>query len=99
MNTHLGKRPLGSVKITHNLIGNEDQFQSTVVVCFVMGANPLVIVIEGFIKRIWKDLSVNKVGMISKVVFLVRFQNENDRDVASDISGILFDKKPFVVKP
>ena len=26
MNTHLGKRPLGSVKITHNLIGNEDQF-------------------------------------------------------------------------
>ena len=64
-----------------------------------MGANPPVTIIEGFIKRIWKDLSVDKLGMVSKRVFLVRFQNENDRDVSSDMSGILFDKKPFVVKP
>lgn len=66
---------------------------------FFMGANPPVQVIEGFVRRIWKDFSIDKIGMVSRGVFLVRFLNEQDRDSACDMSGILFDKKPFIVKP
>ena len=56
-------------------------------------------VIEGFTRRIWKDLSIDKVGMVEKGVFLVRFKSQQDRIKACGMSGIMFDRKPFVVKP
>ena len=69
------------------------------IVCYVIGANPPLHVIEGYVKRIWKDLDVEKVGMVRKCVFIVRLNDKVARDKACEMSGILFDKKPFIVKP
>lgn len=87
------------VRITKEDISDEIRFWESVVVCYVFGANPPLKVIDGFVKRIWKDLSIDKVRLLGKGVFIVRMMSNLDRDKACDMSGILFDKKPFVVKP
>lgn len=44
----------------------------------MLRANPPLHVIEGFACRIWKDLGIDKIGMVDKGVFLVRFQTLED---------------------
>ena len=56
--------------------------------------------IEGFVKRIWKNLFIDKVGLsLAKGVFLVPMSSNSDKDLVCEMSGILFDRKPFVIKP
>ena len=66
---------------------------------FISGANPPLHVIKGFVRRIWRELSIDKIGMVEKGVFLIRFKTMEDRITACGMSGIMFDKKPFIVKP
>lgn len=68
-------------------------------VCFVVGANPPLHVMDGFVKRIWKDLNIDKIGMVNKGVFWVRFNSKEFEDKACGVTDILYDKKPFVIKP
>lgn len=70
-----------------------------VVVCYVTRANPPLQVVEGFVRKIWKDQVIDKIGMVNRGVFLVRFASKKDQDKACNMNGILFDKKPFIVKP
>lgn len=90
---------LSPVKITFDDIDHEVMFGKSFVVCFVLGANPPLHVIEGFAHRIWKDQSIDKIGMVSKGIFLVCFHNFDDVVAACNMNGILFDKKPFILKP
>ena len=69
------------------------------VVCYVTSANPPLQVVDGFVHRIWKDLHIDKLGMVNRGVFLVRFTLKEHQDQACNMNGILFDKKPFIVKP
>ncbi|XP_048492984.1 uncharacterized protein LOC104907175 [Beta vulgaris subsp. vulgaris] len=63
-----------------------------------MGANPPIHVMEGFVHRIWKNLKVDKVAMIHKGVFIVRFSTMENRDKV--LSGhFFFDNKPLILKP
>ena len=48
------------VKITFDDIANEVKFWKSSVVRFVLGANPPLHVIEGFVRRIWQDHSIDK---------------------------------------
>ena len=66
---------------------------------YVIGANPSLHVIDGYVKRIWKDLDVEKVDMVRKGIFIVRLNDKLARDKACEMSGTLFDKKPFIIKP
>lgn len=59
----------------------------------VVGANPPLHVVDGFIKRIWKDLNVDEVGMVNKGVFLVRFNRKQEHERACGMTGPMFDKK------
>ena len=59
-------------------------------------SNPPLHVIEGFVRRIWKDLEIDKVGMVNRGVFLIRFALQEHQECACNM--ILFDKKPFIVK-
>ncbi|CAO2817774.1 unnamed protein product [Amaranthus hypochondriacus] len=77
------------VKITFEDIAEEVTYWNSSVVCFVLGANPPLHVIEGFVTRIWKDYGV----------FLVKLKSIDDVHSACAMSGILFDKKPYLVKP
>lgn len=86
-------------KISIDDVKDEINFWENSVVCYVTSANPPVHVIDGFVRRIWKDLEIDKVGMVNKVVFLIRFLHKEHQEQACDMSGVLFDKKPFIVKP
>lgn len=85
-------------KISKDDVKEEVKYWENSVVCYVMSANPTIHVINGFV-RIWKDLEINKVGMVNRGVFLVWFLRMEPQGKACDINRILFDKKPFIVKP
>ncbi|XP_056698601.1 uncharacterized protein [Spinacia oleracea] len=79
-------------------IQEEIDFWSSDVVCYIVGANPPINVMEGFIRRIWKQLNVDKVVMVRKGVFLVRFLTMDSRDKV--LKGhYFFDSKPLILKP
>uniref|UniRef100_A0A803QE60 Reverse transcriptase domain-containing protein n=1 Tax=Cannabis sativa TaxID=3483 RepID=A0A803QE60_CANSA len=85
------------VKITLEDIEDEVQFWKSSIVCYVLGANPPLSVIEGFIRRIWKD-KVDKVGSLSYGVFLVRFESVEIRDEILNGGYVFFNNRPLVMK-
>ena len=87
-----------TVKIDYSDIEDEVKYWESAVVCFVVGVNLPLHVIDGFVSRIWKDLEVDTIGMIDKEVFLVRLKSTGVRDKAYETNGVLFDNKPFVIK-
>lgn len=96
-NESLPTRVVG--KISKDDVKEEVKFWESSVVCYVTSANPPLKVIDGFVSKIWKDLEIDKVGMVNRGVFLVRFLQKDHQERACDMNRILFDKKPFVVKP
>lgn len=87
------------IKIDMDDIIDEIRFWESDVVCYVIGANPRLHVIEGFTRRICSELDIDKIGMVEKGVFLIRFKTQEDCISACGMSGIMFDKKHFIVKP
>jgi len=85
-------------KIEKNDIMSEVEYWSTAVICGVVGSNPPVEVIDGFVHRIWANKDIDKVVMARKGVFLLRFTNVQDKLVVILRGIYLFDKKPFVLK-
>lgn len=49
----------------------------------ILGVNPHLSVIEGFFRRIWKDLGIVKVASIDHGVYIVRFCSMQNRDKVS----------------
>ena len=49
------------------------------ILCTVMRANPPFGVIEGFVRRIWKDKAIYKIVLVRKAMYIVRFLNEHDK--------------------
>lgn len=67
-------------------------------VTFIVGTNPPINVIEGFIRRISRNLNVDKVVMVKKGMFIVHFLTMDSRD--KFLSGhYFFDSKPLILKP
>ena len=87
------------VKISYEDIADETTFWETSVVCYVLGVNPSLHVIDDFVKRIWNPLHIDKMCTVAKGVFLVRLKTQEALTVARDSNRILFYKKPFIVKP
>ena len=63
----------------------------------MVGANPPLH--DGYVRRIWKDLDIDTVGMVDKGVYMVRMKSYESRDKAYESNGVFFDNKPFVIKP
>ena len=59
-------------------IEDEIFYWQNAVLCCVLGANPPHGVIEGFVRRIWRDRSIDKVAVIKKGLYLVRFTKYHD---------------------
>ncbi|XP_021863901.1 uncharacterized protein [Spinacia oleracea] len=87
------------VKITQDDICDEIQFWESSVVCFVLGENPPSHVIEGFVRRIWGKMGVDKVAALGNGVHIVRFTTLENRDKVLNLGYQYFNKKPFIVKP
>ena len=64
----------------------------------MLGANPPFDVIKGFIKCISVPLDIDKILYVRRGVFLVRFENEQDKMQVKKKGTYFFDSKPFLVK-
>ncbi|XP_056688226.1 uncharacterized protein [Spinacia oleracea] len=86
------------VQIDFDDIQDEVDFWNSSIICYVVGANPPIHVMEGFIRRIWKKINVDKVVLVKKGIYLVRFLTMDMRDKVTT-GHFFFDNKPMVVKP
>ncbi|XP_021852705.2 uncharacterized protein [Spinacia oleracea] len=80
-------------------IQEEIDYWNSAVMCYVVGANPPIHVMEGFVRRIWRNMGVDKVVLRAKGVFLVRFTTMEKRDAVLKLNRPFFDSKPVVLKP
>ncbi|XP_062103925.1 uncharacterized protein LOC133815054 [Humulus lupulus] len=80
-------------------VETEASFWKNAIVCIVLGANPPFRVFEGFVKRIWGSLGVDKIVRMHSGFTLVNFRDEATRDLILETGVIHFDKKPVVLRP
>ena len=85
-------------KIEEDDIQTEIKYWKNAVLFGVMGSNPPFDVIDGFVHRIWKSMDIDKVIIVRKGVFLVRFTNLLDKMTVLHRGLYFFDMKPFIVK-
>lgn len=52
---------------------------------------------EGFIRRVWGKLGIDKVVIVVKGIFLVRFMSFEFRSKVLDEGILMFDKKLIIV--
>ena len=64
----------------------------------VLGANPPFDIIQGFIRRIWGNYDIYKMLQVKKGMFLVRFNNLQDKLSVEKRGVYYFDAKPVLVK-
>ncbi|XP_060969654.1 uncharacterized protein LOC133036901 [Cannabis sativa] len=91
------ERP-NKVKINFEDIEDEVNFWSPSIVCYVLGSNPPLHILEGFAKRIWTD-KVDKVKLLAFGIFLIRFNTMEIRDQVLNGGYIFFNKRPVIMKP
>ncbi|XP_062076198.1 uncharacterized protein LOC133780524 [Humulus lupulus] len=77
----------------------DTSFWNSAVVCMVLGANPLFAIFEGFIKRIWGKLGIDRIARLNSGFTLVKFLDEATRDLVLEAGVLHFDRKPVLVKP
>ncbi|XP_062093774.1 uncharacterized protein LOC133799794 [Humulus lupulus] len=65
----------------------------------VLGANPPFAVFEGFIKRIWGKLGIDRIARLNAGYTLVKFREEATRDLVLEAGVLHFDSKPVILKP
>ncbi|XP_021838838.2 uncharacterized protein [Spinacia oleracea] len=96
---HIEMHPVSSpVQIDLDDIQDEVDFWNSSIICYIIGANPPIHVMEGFIRRIWKKFNVDKVVLVKKGIYLVRFLTMDMRDKVTS-GHFFFDSKPMIVKP
>ena len=64
----------------------------------MLGANPPIEVIGGFVRRIWKGYEIDKVLLVKKGLYLVRFDELKDALEVAQKGVFHFDQKPLIVK-
>ncbi|XP_062080815.1 uncharacterized protein LOC133785612 [Humulus lupulus] len=65
----------------------------------VLGANPPFAVFEGFVKRIWGHLGIERVVRMHMGLTIVKFNDEATRDFVLENGVVQFDRKPVIVRP
>ena len=83
------------IKITMEDIEEEIQYWNTAMVCYVLGANPPVAMLEGFFRRMWKE-KVESVGSPKHGIFVVRFKDVEPRDEILNGGYIFFHRRPVL---
>lgn len=76
----------------------EVEYKNLVVVCYILGIKPPFRIIDGFIRRLWKQFGMEKVAMLESGVFIVRFRSLDEKNRAMDVGPIFYDRKPVIVK-
>ncbi|XP_062089448.1 uncharacterized protein LOC133795982 [Humulus lupulus] len=77
----------------------EAYFWSLALVCVVLGANPPFSVFEGFIKRLWGKLGIERIARMNAGYTIVKFWDEATRDLVLETGVVHFDRKPIILRP
>ncbi|XP_062099933.1 uncharacterized protein LOC133805795 [Humulus lupulus] len=85
------------IKIEPEVIAKEISYWQPSIVCYVVRTNPPVSILDGFARRLWKYI-LDKVGVLSRGIFIIRFHNLEFRDRVLDGGYLFFGKKPFIMK-
>ncbi|VFQ82333.1 unnamed protein product [Cuscuta campestris] len=83
--------------LEEDLIEDLGIWDQAIVLC-VLGANPPLEVIDGYVHRIWKGLSIEEVCFMKEGQYLISFKQAADRDEVLKRKYYYFDKKPLLVK-
>ncbi|XP_062104432.1 uncharacterized protein LOC133815631 [Humulus lupulus] len=94
----LTKEKKFGIKIEFEDITEEINYWQPSIVCYVLGSKPPMSVMDGFVRRLWKE-NVDKVGVLSHGIFIIRFHTLEFRDRILDGGYLFFGKKSMVMKP
>lgn len=86
------------IEITMDDIAEEVAYWDLAVVLFVIGSNPKSGLVDGFSRRLWGKLNVDKIIPIKRGVFLIRFLNTETRDKALNMKNLMLDHNPVFLK-
>ncbi|XP_074290351.1 uncharacterized protein LOC141617081 [Silene latifolia] len=78
-------------------VSGEIEFWSTAVYCFIIGARPPWMVVNGFIKQVWSGFAIDKISFMTNGIFIVRFKTKEHQQKALDYGSLMFDSKPVIV--
>ncbi|XP_062080614.1 uncharacterized protein LOC133785384 [Humulus lupulus] len=93
----IDQKTTSGVKIDVEDIAEEVNFWQSSLVCYVLGANPPIRILEGFVRRLWKD-QVDKVGILSSGIFIIHFLTMEVRDGILEGGYLFFGNKPLIMK-
>ncbi|XP_062118462.1 uncharacterized protein LOC133832094 [Humulus lupulus] len=79
-------------------VAKQAQNWNSAVICMVLGANPPFAVFEGFVKRIWGHLDIERVVRMHMGLTIVKFNDGATRDFVLENGIAQFDKKPVLGK-
>ncbi|KAL2903715.1 hypothetical protein RDABS01_002425 [Bienertia sinuspersici] len=97
-NQHNNQSVEECVKIEIEDIQHDIDYWSSSLYAYVLGANPPTSVMDGFIRRVWKEHAVDKVINVKKGLFLVHFKTMDQCNKAKEGEKIFFDSKPVLIK-
>ncbi|KAL2938255.1 LINE-1 retrotransposable element ORF2 protein [Bienertia sinuspersici] len=86
------------VKIDLDDIDEELVYWSSAMVVYVLGANPPFSVFNGYCHRIWGKKGLDKVLLVGKGLYLVRFNSVEQREQIWNDEPKFFDSKPVIMK-
>ena len=86
-------------KITGEDVAPEIAYWKTSILCSVLGANPPLDVMEGYLRRVWNSQDIDKISMVKHGLFLVRFHTTEAQQAVVQRGVFFFDRKPLLVKP
>ncbi|KAL2925275.1 hypothetical protein RDABS01_028248 [Bienertia sinuspersici] len=73
-------------------------YWSSAMVVYVLGANPPFSVFNGYCHRIWGKKGLDKVLLVGKGLYLVRFNSVEQREQIWNDEPKFFDSKPVIMK-
>ena len=79
-------------------VQTEIDYWNNAVLGTVLGANPPLEIITGFINHIWKAYDIDKIIQVRRGIFLIRFQHFHEKLEVEKRGIYYFNSKPFIVK-
>lgn len=87
-----------NIKIIFDDIRFEVEYWNLVVLCGVLGENLFLQVMDGFFYRIWGKMGIDKIVVVVKGIFIVRFNSIENVNKVVDDGCFMFDKKLVIIQ-
>ncbi|KAL2938196.1 Protein SEY1 [Bienertia sinuspersici] len=86
------------VSINLDEVADQINYWSSAVVCYVLGANPPFSVMNGYCQRFWGKKGLEKVSMVGRGLFPVRFNTMEQCERVLTGDPQFLDYKPLITK-